>query len=205
MEYITIKEETINEIEIEKSRFICHLKRVTNKEEAEEYIQKIKKLHYKATHNCSSFSLFNPSYQKCSDDGEPQGTAGVPMLEAIKKANINNVVAVVTRYFGGIKLGAGGLIRAYSNAVSKALSAAQLIKVKEYTHYEIEFDYSLINILEKFFNQNNIKVLNKEYEVNVKYLFYIDDPNIKETLNNLTLGKIKFINEYLDFIEEKYN
>ena len=205
MEYITIKEETINEIEIEKSRFICYLKRVANKEEAEEYIQKIKKLHYKATHNCSSFSLFNPSYQKCSDDGEPQGTAGVPMLEAIKKANINNVVAVVTRYFGGIKLGAGGLIRAYSNAVSKALSAAQLIKVKEYTHYEIEFDYSLINVLEKFFNQNNIKVLNKEYEVNVKYLFYIDDSNIKETLNNLTLGKIKFLNEYLDFIEEKYN
>lgn len=205
MEYITIKEETINEIEIEKSRFICYLKRVTNKEEAEEYIQKIKKLHYKATHNCSCFSLFDPSYQKCSDDGEPQGTAGVPMLEAIKKANINNVVAVVTRYFGGIKLGAGGLIRAYSNAVSKALSAAQLIKVKEYTHYEIEFDYSLINVLEKYFNQNNIKVLNKEYEVNVKYLFYIDDQNIKETLNNLTLGKIKFINEYLDFIEEKYN
>ena len=108
MEYITIKDEIINEIEIEKSRFICYLKRINSKEEAEEYIQKIKKINYKATHNCSCYSLFNPSYQKCSDDGEPQGTAGLPMLDAIKKSNINNVVAVVTRYFGGIKLGAGG-------------------------------------------------------------------------------------------------
>lgn len=205
MEYITINLETINEIEIEKSRFICYLKRVNNKEEAEEYIQKIKKLHYKATHNCSCFSLFDPSYQKCSDDGEPQGTAGVPMLETIKKANINNVVAVVTRYFGGIKLGAGGLIRAYSNAVSKAINEASLLRIKMYDHYEIEFDYSLINVLEKYFNQNNIKVINKDYEINVKYLFYTDDINIKETLNNLTLGKISFTKEYKDYIEEKYN
>lgn len=203
MEYITIKDEVTNEIEIEKSRFICHLKRVNNKEEADEFINKINKLHYKATHNCYCYSLYSPSYQKCSDDGEPQGTAGVPMLDAIKKANINNIVAVVTRYFGGIKLGAGGLIRAYTNAVSEALKVSNLLRVKEYTHYEVEFDYNLINVLEKYFNQNNIKVLNKDYDLTVKYLFYIDDPNIKETLNNLTLGKIKFINEYLDYIEEK--
>ena len=106
-------------------------------------------------------------------------------------------------YFGGIKLGAGGLIRAYTNAVSEALKVSNLLRVKEYTHYEIEFDYNLINVLEKYFNQNNIKVLNKDYDLTVKYLFYIDDSNIKETLNNLTLGKIKFINEYLDYIEEK--
>ena len=203
MEYITIKDEIINEIEIEKSRFICYLKRINSKEEAEEYIQKIKKINYKATHNCSCYSLFNPSYQKCSDDGEPQGTAGLPMLDAIKKSNINNVVAVVTRYFGGIKLGAGGLIRAYSNSISQALENSNLLKVKEYSHYEIEFDYNIINIIEKYFNQNNIKVLDKEYELKVKYLFYSDNPNIKDTLINLALGKIEFTNEYLDFIEEK--
>ena len=202
MEYITIKEEVVNEIEIEKSRFICHLKRVNSKEEADEFIQKINKLHYKATHNCYCYSLFNPNYQKCSDDGEPQGTAGVPMLEAIKKGNINNIVAVVTRYFGGIKLGAGGLIRAYSNAVSNALSFASLLRIKEYTHYEIEFDYNLINVIEKYFNQNNIKVLDKNYDITVKYLFYTDQTVIKDKLFNLTLGKIKFTNEYLDYIEE---
>jgi putative IMPACT (imprinted ancient) family translation regulator len=130
-------------------------------------------------------------------------TIGASDKPAILKANINNIVAVVTRYFGGIKLGAGGLIRAYTNAVSEALKVSNLLRVKEYTHYEIEFDYNLINVLEKYFNQNNIKVLNKDYDLTVKYLFYIDDPNIKETLNNLTLGKIKFINEYLDYIEEK--
>ena len=203
MEYITIKEEVINEIEIEKSRFICYLKRISSKEDAEEYIQKIKKLHYKATHNCSCYSLFDPSYQKCSDDGEPQGTAGVPMLEAIKKSNVNNIVAVVTRYFGGIKLGAGGLIRAYGNSISHALENASLLKVKEYNHYEIEFDYNIINIIEKYFNQNNIKVLDKEYELKVKYLFYTDDKDIKEKLTNLALGKIEFTSEYLDYIEEK--
>ena len=203
MEYITIKDEIINEIEIEKSRFICYLKRINSKEEAEEYIQKIKKINYKATHNCSCYSLFNPSYQKCSDDGEPQGTAGLPMLDAIKKSNINNIVAVVTRYFGGIKLGAGGLIRAYSNSISQALENSTLLRIKEYSHYEIEFDYNIINIIEKYFNQNNIKVLDKEYELKVKYLFYSDDPNIKDTLINLALGKIEFTNEYLDFIEEK--
>lgn len=203
MEYITIKNETINEIEIEKSRFICHLKRINSKEEAEEYIQKINKIHYKATHNCSCYSLYNPNYQKCSDDGEPQGTAGIPMLDAIKKANINNIVAVVTRYFGGIKLGAGGLIRAYSNSVSQALNNSSLLRIKEYQHYEIEFDYNLINVIEKYFNQNNIKILNKEYELKVKYLFYINDENIKEKLMDLTLGKIEFVNEYKDYIEEK--
>ena len=202
MEYITIKEDIIQEIEIEKSRFICHLKRINNKEEADEFVQKINKLHYKATHNCYCYSLFSPNYQKCSDDGEPQGTAGVPMLDAIKKGSINNVVAVVTRYFGGIKLGAGGLIRAYTNAVSNALSFAILLKVKEYPHYEIEFDYNLINIIEKYFNQNNIKVLDKIFDITVKYIFYTDDENIKEKLTNLTLGKIKFNNEYLKYIEE---
>ena len=202
MEYITIKDEVINEIEIEKSRFICHIKRINTKEEADEYIQKINKLHYKATHNCYCYSMYSPNYQKCSDDGEPQGTAGVPMLDAIKKANINNVVAVVTRYFGGIKLGAGGLIRAYTNAVSQALNNSKFLRIKEYTHIEIEFDYNLINFFEKYFNQNNIKAINKEYDLTVKYLFYTDDVNIKETLSNLSLGKVKFVNEYLDYIEE---
>jgi len=202
MEYITINEEIINEIEIEKSRFICHIKRINSKEEAEEFIQQINKTHYKATHNCYCFSIYNPNYQKCSDDGEPQGTAGVPMLDTIKKNSINNVAVVVTRYFGGIKLGAGGLIRAYTNAVSSAINNASLLKIKEYPHYEIEFDYNLINIMEKFFNQNNIKVLNKSYDITVKYLFYTDNSNIKEVITNLTLGKIKFTNEYLDYIEE---
>jgi uncharacterized YigZ family protein len=199
----SIKNNITNLYEIEKSKFYCLLIKINSLKEVDTILEQAKKDYKDATHYCYAYIL--DSYKKCSDDGEPQGTAGVPMLDAIKKANINNIVAVVTRYFGGIKLGAGGLIRAYTNAVSQALNVSKLLKIKEYSHYEIEFNYSLINVIEKYFNQNNIKVLDKEYEIKVKYLFYVDDQNIKEKLFNLTLGKIEFTNEYLDFIEEKIN
>ncbi len=108
---ITIKEDFIAEEEIKKSRFICHLKRVYTEEEARAFISEIKKEHHKANHNCSAFTLGDrQEIQRSSDDGEPSGTAGVPMLEILKKREITNVCAVVTRYFGGIKLGAGGLM-----------------------------------------------------------------------------------------------
>jgi len=121
--YLTIKEDGQSEIEIKKSRFICSLKRIKTEEEAKDFIQALKKEHWKANHNCSAFVLGEKNdIQRSSDDGEPSGTAGVPMLEVLKKNELINVVAVVTRYFGGTKLGAGGLIRAYSSAVSHALN-----------------------------------------------------------------------------------
>lgn len=147
-EYVTLREETVTEKIIERSRFICSAKFVTSQDEAKEYISKITKEHPFATHNCYAYITEECGVErlKCSDDGEPQGTAGMPMLEALKNSGLYNVVAVVTRYFGGIKLGAGGLIRAYSSSVSECISAAKLMRavcavtlsaVLEYDEYNI--------------------------------------------------------------------
>ena len=120
--YKTISQEGQEEIIIKGSRFICSLKRVTDEEEAKAFIQGVKKEHWKATHNCSAYLIGDTNHiQRAHDDGEPSGTAGVPMLEVLKKNDLRYVAAVVTRYFGGTKLGAGGLIRAYGKSVSSAL------------------------------------------------------------------------------------
>ena len=112
----TIQKDCRTEIVIEKSRFICTLKKVSSEVEAQEFIKSTKKEFWDATHNCSAY-IINDMQQRSSDDGEPSGTAGVPMLEVLRKKNLTGVAAVVTRYFGGIKLGAGGLVRAYTNSV----------------------------------------------------------------------------------------
>ena len=127
--YRTIREDGQSEQEIKKSRFICSLKRVTSEEEAKAFILALKKEHWKANHNCSAFVIGeNNEIQRSSDDGEPSGTAGVPMLDVLKKNELINVVAVVTRYFGGTKLGAGGLIRAYASTVAAALKEIGIVE-----------------------------------------------------------------------------
>ena len=123
MEYVTFKENGTVQEEIKKSKFICHVKRVSSEEEARDFINAIKKEHYKATHNCSAFIIGEQSdIKRTSDDGEPSGTAGVPMLGVLENHRITNSCVVVTRYFGGIKLGAGGLIRAYAGSVGTSSS-----------------------------------------------------------------------------------
>ncbi len=129
--YLTVKGYGENEIVIQKSRFIAYVDRAETEEEAQEFIQKIKKMHWNATHNCSAYVVGeNNQFQKANDDGEPSGTAGVPMLEVLRKRNVQDTVVVVTRYFGGIKLGAGGLIRAYSKATSEGLNATGIVHRK---------------------------------------------------------------------------
>src|SRR5699024_5195396 len=118
-EYYTIKGEGSHEVIIQKSRFIGYVKRVVTEEEAQSFIQTIKKKHHDATHNCSAYIIGDhDQIQKANDDGEPSGTAGVPMLEVLKRQTLKNTAVVVTRYFGGTKLGAGGLIRAYGSTTS---------------------------------------------------------------------------------------
>ena len=119
--YYSIKEPIIHEIDIKKSRFITYLIPIQTEEEFNEQLAAIRKKHYKATHHCQAFILnADSSIQRMSDDGEPSGTAGVPMLEVLKRNNLTYIMAVTVRYFGGTKLGAGGLIRAYSTSVSEA-------------------------------------------------------------------------------------
>ena len=143
MEYITFKENSTVQEEIKKSKFICHVKRVSSEEEARDFINTIKKEHYKATHNCSAFIIGEHSdIKRTSDDGEPSGTAGVPMLGVLENHHITNSCVVVTRYFGGIKLGAGGLIRAYAGSVAQAVREIGLVEIKEQVVLGITLTYS---------------------------------------------------------------
>ena len=194
-----IKNEVEHEIIIEKSRFITYLNRAECEEDAKNYIQMIKKMHPDATHRCSAFIYgTNSEYQRSSDDGEPSGTAGVPMLEVLRKNDMQDIVAVVVRYFGGIKLGAGGLIRAYSKSVSNTLNEATLVEVKTMKQYMCEFNYDLIGSLDYYFSKNNLVVLDKNYDEKVTYT-YICENDITKDLMEISKGKIS--NIYLEELE----
>src|SRR4051812_46989094 len=142
--YYTVKGNGEHEIVIQKSRFISHVARAETEEAAQAFIQKIKKENWNATHNCSAYLIGEHDHiQKANDDGEPSGTAGVPMLEVLKKRGLKDTVVVVTRYFGGIKLGAGGLIRAYGGSVSEGLSALGVVErtLMQVVHTEINYHW----------------------------------------------------------------
>lgn len=142
-QYRTVRRQASAEIVIKKSRFIGHVKPVESEEEAVAFIDQIKKEHWSATHNCSAYMVGErDQFQKQSDDGEPSGTAGKPMLEVIKQQGLKNVVVVVTRYFGGIMLGAGGLVRAYTDATVEGLSAAEPVTLALHREVLVEIDYT---------------------------------------------------------------
>ncbi len=189
-----LKEEFINEFEIEKSRFICYLNRAFNEEEAKAYILKIKKLHPNATHHCSAFLIGEHSeLQRSNDDGEPSGTAGVPMLESLRMNKMNDVVAVVVRYFGGIKLGAGGLIRAYSKSVSEAIKLAPLTdKILTYK-YSLAFSYDLIGKLDYFLAHHETEILNKEYDEKVTYIYRSRSNDLNDAIQEIASGNAEII------------
>lgn len=169
------------EIEIKKSRFICYLKAVETKDEAESFIKEIKKLNYKATHNVYCYILNeDSSQQKYCDDGEPQGTAGLPMLSILKKEGLYNVAAVVTRYFGGIKLGASGLLRAYSSAVKAGLDAASIAELREFSLLEFELDFSVQASFEHKLRDYEYYEKNKTYSSKVAYELYVDSSKTDE-------------------------
>lgn len=153
--YFTVKSEGSHEIVIQKSRFIGHVKRVETEEEAISFVQKIKKEHKDATHNCSAYMIGEHDLiQKASDDGEPSGTAGVPILEVLKKKGLKDTAVVVTRYFGGIKLGAGGLIRAYSGSAAQSIDEIGVVKRQLMQLAEIHIDYTLLGKVENELRQS---------------------------------------------------
>ncbi|WP_366923510.1 YigZ family protein [Metallumcola ferriviriculae] len=148
--YLTIARGARVEIEIKKSRFIAHVKQVADAEEAAGFIDTIKLKHREAAHNVSAFVAgIDHKEQRCSDDGEPKGTAGLPVLEVLRRNNITNTVVVVTRYFGGIKLGAGGLIRAYGRAARQGIESAGMVRMEVFVKLVVEADYSLMGIIER--------------------------------------------------------
>lgn len=193
--YKTTAENGTASYEIQKSRFIAYTSHVETEAEARDFVAAIKKKHFDARHNCSAWVLgADSSQQKSNDDGEPGGTAGNPILEAIKQHGLTNVVVVVTRYFGGIKLGAGGLIRAYSHTASLGLEATPCLEVKPFCLMEAEMDYSLLGTVENWIRNEELRTGETAYldKVTVRLLVEpADCEAISTELTNLTAAQCK--------------
>jgi len=209
MECRTIKEDGQVQEEIKKSRFICHAKRVYSEEEARAFITAIKKEHYKATHNCSAFIIGERSeIKRTSDDGEPSGTAGVPMLGVLENHNLTNVCVVVTRYFGGIKLGAGGLIRAYAGSVALAVKEIGIVEIKEQAGIQIQMSYAQYQEYGNFLKEHNLMELETNFTDQVETIIFVDKENkeaIKASLIEFFNGKVTLIDQGLREVEVPVN
>ena len=166
----SIKENIENTIVIKKSKFITKLYKVNDIKEVDNILNNLKIEYKDSTHIC--FAYIINSKEKCSDDGEPSGTAGLPILNILKKNNLTNILVIVIRYFGGIKLGAGGLVRAYSNSVIETLKLTDIIEFVEGYLVELEFNYDQVKLIDYILN--NKSIINKEYNDNIVYKFYLN-------------------------------
>ena len=204
--YRTIKEDNQHEVKIKKSRFICFLKRIETEEEAKAFIQQIKKEHWKANHNCSAFVLGDHhEIQRSSDDGEPSGTAGVPMLEVMKKNDLINVCAVVTRYFGGTKLGAGGLIRAYSGSVAQAIVHTGIVEGRLQQEVFVQLDYSNWGKMENFIASENLAVKDTQFTDRVVVTCMVDENQVADfeaQVTDLLNGQVSFTTGEVTYHEQ---
>ncbi|MCU5745832.1 YigZ family protein [Staphylococcus sp. SQ8-PEA] len=189
---ITIKEAHKIENVINKSRFIAHIKPTESEEEAKAFIAEVKKAHHEATHNCSAYTIGDQmNIQKANDDGEPSGTAGVPMLEILKKLNIHNACVVVTRYFGGIKLGGGGLIRAYSGAVRDVIYDVGRVELRSAIPTTVTIGYDLTGKLEYELDSTPFIHRDTSYTDRVSYHIDVveeDYDQFIDFLNRITSG-----------------
>ena len=206
--YKTISRPGRAEIFIEKSRFIGYSAPVSSEEEAISFINSIKKEHRDATHNVSAYVLGTGNeMQRFNDDGEPAGTAGMPILEVIKKEDLRNIVIVVTRYFGGIKLGGGGLIRAYTKGAKIAIEAGQVINKMPHVLLQIVIDYSLLGKVQNELQVKGYSIKEIKYSDQVELFVYIPisaSNSIEKQLNNITNGQQKVIEKGREFLTIGY-
>ena len=181
------------------SRFISFAFPVETEEEVKSIVGDLKKKYHDARHHCYAYRLgYLGDKFRANDDGEPSSSAGRPILGQIDSRGLSDVLVVVVRYFGGIKLGTGGLVRAYSSSVSEALKAATLTTVTTLQEYQIHFSYDLIGKVDHYFRTQNIEVIEQQYEEDVVYHFLVQD-DISKDLMELTNGKIKI--QYIQDIE----
>ena len=203
--FITIKENVDDEFVEKKSTFITHLIRISSEEEAKNFIQSMKKKHYTATHVCSAFVVGdNNEITRANDDGEPQGTAGAPMLDVLLRQDIKNVCAVVIRYFGGIKLGTGGLVRAYGGGVINALKKANFIERLDAYEIFLEIDYSYNPKIEYEIEKTSFLTKNKTYSDKITYTLHIleeDYNNFLEWITSLTSNNFKILKKEFKQLE----
>jgi uncharacterized YigZ family protein len=193
--YLTVKGYGEHEIVIDKSRFIAHINRAETEEAAIEFIQTVKKKHWNATHNCSAYLIGEHDLiQKANDDGEPSGTAGVPILEVLKKRKLKDTVVVITRYFGGIKLGAGGLIRAYGKSASEGLNATGIVERKLMQVVHVKVDYTWLGKLENELRASIYEIKEIHYLDAVEFEVFVEEAQVStftEWMVEMTNGQGK--------------
>ncbi|MBR0427384.1 MAG: YigZ family protein [Clostridia bacterium] len=201
---ITIKEHIQSEIVEKKSKFIANIFFVESVEEAENKIKEMKKKYYDARHNCSSYRVLEEGkiVEKSSDDGEPSGTAGGPMLNILQKRDLVNVVVIVTRYFGGILLGTGGLVRAYSDVTQNAIEEAEKVVIILGKEFEVKVDYSNLEKLKYYARTNSINISKVEYGNEITCIIQISKENINKFLEDIEKKNLNII-KYKE-IGEKY-
>lgn len=195
MPYVTIKNLGEDSFEEKKSEFIGYAKRIDTEDEAKEFINEIKAKHKQARHNCFAYVIGeNMGIQRYSDDGEPQGTAGIPILEVMKKGEITDCVIVVTRYFGGVLLGTGGLTRAYKKGASIAIKSAEIVEKVHGLKISFKIEYDLLGKIQYVCNQRNWHLEDIKYEDNVTFTIISEkklEPLIENEIINVTNGKVK--------------
>lgn len=193
----TIKEQALAEIVEKKSKFIANIFYVESREEAENIIKEINKKYHDARHNCYAYRVIENEViiEKSSDDGEPSGTAGAPMLNILSKNNYANILVIVTRYFGGILLGTGGLVKAYSSACALGLEKANIIEKDIANLYKIEINYTDVDKFKYFAKNNNIIILKEEYLENVILEIGLKEENTIKNISqkDINVKKIEFI------------
>lgn len=205
--YLTIRDESEARLEIEKSIFIARVARAETMDDAVKVINRIKTLESEASHNCSAYVIGRDGgLQKTDDDGEPSGTAGRPILETIKRSGLTDCVIVVSRYYGGIKLGAGGLIRAYSSAAKEAVAAAGVVERVPHRIFRFEADYSLLKSVENLFEKNGFIITGRVYADRVVIETAVkdgDEVKFRDFLSGISSGSVlpeEIKRVYIDFI-----
>lgn len=175
-------EKNIYELEIQKSKFICYIDNIYIEDDAKNIINEIKNMYPGATHYCYAYIIGN--IKRFQDDGEPSGTAGMPILHVLESNELNNVIAIVVRYFGGIKLGAGGLVRAYTNSVSECINNSNIVEIEEAQIIELEFDYQ--NIKHVDYLLQDYEIIEKVFDEKIIYKVAIYKSLIEEFIENIS-------------------
>lgn len=206
-EFKTVRKEMSAELVEKKSRFIATMRPVGSEEEALAFVAEMKKKYWDARHNCSAYLVLDGQEkitEKCNDDGEPSRTAGSPMLEVLKGAGLANVAVVVTRYFGGILLGTGGLVRAYSGAVSEAIEAADIVTMKLMNRVIVATDYNGYGRLQYFASNDGFKITDTDFSDTVRAIVLCDDiqlGSLTKKMTDATAGKCSIEIQGKDFCE----
>ena len=190
----SIQKNVENTIIIKKSKFICKLYRINNLEEINNILEKLKKEYNDSTHICYAYII--DGKEKCNDNGEPSGTAGMPILNVLKKNNLDHILAVVIRYFGGIKLGAGGLTRAYSNSTIEAINNSKIIELVKGYYIQIEFDFSQKKTVDYILNNISIKEIT--FDTNIIYKLYLSNQDIINELKNNVINLTILEDTYIE-------